>query len=88
MYYFISEHKQNMGRIKFAKKKYSKVFLFQQKINLNSFLNPLHMSVVIHVSVERILAKGQLIWKGLFGIFNSSKKRTKTSQPEVSQGMR
>ena len=22
--------------------------------------------------------KGQLIWKGLFGVFNSSKKRTKT----------
>ena len=28
--------------------------------------------------------KGQLISKGLFGVFNSSKKRMKTSQPEVS----
>jgi hypothetical protein len=28
--------------------------------------------------------KGQLILKGLFGVFNSSKKRTKTSRPEVS----
>ena len=28
--------------------------------------------------------KGQLITKGLFGILNSSKKQTKTIQPEVS----
>ena len=58
-------------------KKYSKVFLFQQKINLNSFLNPLHMSVVIHISVERILAKGQLISKGLFKVFICTKKMNK-----------
>ena len=29
-------------------------------------------------------SKGQLISIGLFGVFNSPKKRTKTSQPEVS----
>ena len=28
--------------------------------------------------------KGRLISKGLFGILNSSKKRTKTIRPEVS----
>ena len=28
--------------------------------------------------------KGQLISKGLLGVFDSSKKRTKTSRPEVS----
>ena len=28
--------------------------------------------------------KGQLISKGLFGVFNSPKKRMKTSQPELS----
>ena len=27
--------------------------------------------------------KGHLISKGLFGVFNSSEKRTKTSRPEV-----
>ena len=31
-----------------------------------------------------VLTKGQLISKGLFGILNSSKKRTKTIRPEVS----
>ena len=30
------------------------------------------------------LIKGQLISKGLFGVFNSSKKQMKTSGPEVS----
>ena len=29
-------------------------------------------------------AKGQLISKGLVGVFNFSKKRTKTSEPKVS----
>ena len=31
-----------------------------------------------------LVDKGQLISKGFFGVFNSSKKRTKTSRPEVS----
>ena len=30
------------------------------------------------------LDKGQLVSKGLFAVFNSSKKTTKTSRPEVS----
>jgi hypothetical protein len=30
------------------------------------------------------LSKGQLISKGIFGVFNSSKKQTKTSRLEVS----
>ena len=32
-----SEHKQNMGCIKFEKEKYSKIFLFRQKMYLNSY---------------------------------------------------
>ena len=32
---------------------------------------------------SKFTAKGQLISKGLFGFYNSSKKRTKTSQPEL-----
>ena len=30
-----------------------------------------------------VTTKGQLISEELFGVFDSSKKRTKTSQPEV-----
>ena len=35
-------------------------------------------------SIWLLFTKGYLIWKCLFGAFNSSKKRTKTIQLEVS----
>ena len=36
-----------------------------------------------HVKESRI-TKGHLISKGLFAVFNSSKRQTETSRPEVS----
>ena len=75
MYYFISEHKQNTGRIKFAKKIFKGLFISAKNKFKQLFESSPHECCDnMHVSVEKILAKGQLILKGLFGVFNSSKK--------------
>ena len=56
----------------FLKKKFGKTLVLQSKffMILNGF--------------DSELRKCQLISKGLFGVFNSSKKQTKTIQPGVS----
>ena len=65
--------------------------LMQLQIGITNFISSLYCrgagtghGLALIFQTDKEEAKNQLILKRLFGIFNSSKKRTKTSRPEVS----
>ena len=60
----------------------SQIFVGSEEVRGNHIKKKISLSLLIYIYLDCV--KGQLISKGLFGVFNSSIKQTKTSRPEVS----